>query len=253
MASTSSLARGGILTIVLPLAALGAGATAMVLGLTNTTTTTSVRHRLTANEVRSWLVRAGLDAKALAAVLVPPGQVGTLVGGAVDYIAPNSLAMDQADRAVADARASVKRFEQLVRTGQASEADARQLASARDALTAAHGQLDTHVAAVFSAATSALSPEARASLQAIRRTRGHGLPVEFLMVDRVGADWTALRDALSARDIAQREGRQFQGQAAQIVNAATSTAAVAAANNVRVNLRAIQSAWDQAVSAAEGR
>ncbi len=256
MASMSPIARGGVLSVVLPLLAGGTAVTALVLGLANTTTTTttsSVRHRLTAAEVRAWLVRAGLDPKALAVANVPAGQIRALVGGAADSIVQNSLAMEQAELALSRGRTSVERLERSVRGGTASADDLRALATARDALAAAQGQVGEFVAGVFTAATAGLSPEARAALQGVKRNRGRGVPMEFTLADRTDAQWVALRDALSARAIAQREGRQIPDAANALVSAATTPASTAAADRLRTALPAIQAAWEQAVRNAQGR
>ena len=212
-----------------------------------------MRHRLTAGEIRLWLVRAGLDPRALSVANVAAGQVAALVGGVADCLVQNGLAMEQADRALAAARSSVERLEQRVRMGQATPDELQRLAAARSALTSAQAQVQDHVAAVFAAATAGLAADARNALQVVQRNRGKGAPLEFALVDRAEADWVGLRDALAARTQAQRSGRDLPANAARIAANATSPAVADAARRLRDGLPATQAAWDQAVDAAQGR
>lgn len=256
MARSTTRAHGSVLAIVLPLAAASAAAITLVMSSTTTTTTmtsTTVRHRLTAVEVRKWLVRAGLDPRALVVAGVPAGHVGNLVGGAVDYIAQNSLVMEQVDAAASLARNDVGRLEELVRSGQASPQEVQNLSARRAAHTEATAQLNTHVAGVFTSATGGLTPDARDALTTIKRNRDRGVPIEFTLSDRPKAAWVDLRDVLSTRGQAQRANRPVPARAAQTIANATSVASTAAAARLTAALPALQSAWNQAVNAAQGR
>jgi hypothetical protein len=247
--------RGSVLAIVLPVAALGAIATALVLANTTTTMTkaTSVRHRLTAKEVRQWVVRAGLDPKALVVAGVSAAQAPTVVSGAADYLVQNQIAMEQADHALAEARRAARPLEQKARNAQLSDQEQASLQTARAAVAAAEAQVNTHVAGVFASAAANLGQDVRASIQSVQRNRGRGVPLEFTLADRADADWATLRDAVSAREIAHRDGRQTPGGAASIIASASSVASTAAAARLGAGLPALQTAWEQAIRAAEGR
>jgi hypothetical protein len=256
--SSPSRSSGSVLSIVLVFTAGATTLGALFYGFVTTAeshrSTAVVRRNPTAADARFWLVRAGLDPKALAAAGFTDTQVTQLVTNTVDFLAGNVIAMEETDHAIRTAKESIARLEKTIMGGMARTGDTQALTSARTTLQSQEQLLDEHLAGLRAAGIGQLPVNnAAASLGALLRNRSKAASLEFAAEDRTQAEWIALRDALSARRVNQQMGRDVPGSVTAIIARASTPAVSTAATRLnQVNVGRVTAAWDRAINALGG-
>jgi|GEM_PF-3440947 len=246
--------RGSILGVAVAGIALVAAGGALVFSHFTAVSveTSSVRVRLTANSARAWIVRAGLDPRSLAAAGFTAQDATLIVGHSVEFLAENTLQMREVESQLADARKSLPRLENAATAGEPAPGAADALAQGRALISSLEAQVRDFEAAVFAAGTSGLDQGKITRLTSLKSSRSSGLPLEFRIQSRSDEETVALRDALAAREIAARSGRQESASATHIISSASTPDSNEARSRLG-NSAAVTSAWNAAVADAEGR
>jgi hypothetical protein len=194
------------------------------------------------------LIRAGLDARSLAAAGLNANQVTALVAATSAHFVQHPEALRSADQAYAQARVAHDALERKIGSGLASSEEIAQLASARQALGAARALRASALQAIHTAATASLNETQRSKLATLRANAGKPGPIEFKAVERSEAEWLALRKALANERISAQCGDQPHAGCQTLLSTARSNASVAAAKSAcDTNLAGIESAWSTAV------
>jgi hypothetical protein len=194
------------------------------------------------------LLRADLDAKSLAAAGLNANQVSALVAATSAHFVQHPDALRSADQAYAQARFAHDALERKVGSGLASSGEVAELASARQALTAARALRASALQAIHTAATASLNGIQRSKLATLRANAGKPGPIEFKTVERTEADWLSLRKALANERVSAQCGDQPHAGCQTLLSTTRSNASVAAAKSAcDTHLASIKSAWSSAV------
>lgn len=195
------------------------------------------------------MIRAGLDAKALAAAGVSSGSIPAVIQAANTAASEQAGALATADANYASNRATADRLQRQIQSGHGNQEAVSAYQAACTARDSAATARDTALAAVITGATAGLSSGQRSALATIRANRSWNLPLEFLVVNREQAEWVALRDALANEKIAAKVGDEPDAASQTALGVWRSNQAVAAARvSLDTNLAAITTAWNAATS-----
>lgn len=195
------------------------------------------------------LVRAGLDAEALAAAGVTSQETSDLVGSFAIAMATESGRLADADAAFAAARTSADALQRKVRSGLASAEEVLELVTAKSTLASTEAERADTLNDWFAAGVSELSGTKVKALSTIRSNRHWKLPIEFLVVDREEAEWVALRKALANERIcAKYEDPPDVAQQAALTTWRAAPACAEAKVSCVATAEAVKSAWSAATS-----
>jgi hypothetical protein len=193
------------------------------------------------------MIRAGLDARSLAAAGVSSAQVSSVASALAAHVA-QAPSLSEADQSYAQARVEHDALDRKVGGGTASPEEITALAAARQALDSARALRASRLDALHTAGAAGLSFDQRSRLAMLRFNADKPAPIEFKVVERTEAEWVALRDALSNERSAAANGEQPNAGCQSLLGSARSNSAVAAAKSaIDTNLASIQSAWSVAV------
>ncbi len=198
-------------------------------------------------ELRAALIRAGLDAEALAAAGVSSQEATALVSAFSTAMAAEPGRLANADSAYASARVSADALQRKVASGLATQNELTAYGTAKASLASAEAERADVLADWAAAATGGLSPAKVATLAKLRANRHWQLPVEFLVKDRAETEWVAVRKALNNERIAPKYGDlpNAAQQAALATWRADPTVATAKASS-DLGLAVVKSAWTAA-------
>jgi len=198
------------------------------------------------SEFAGVLLRAGLGADALAAAGVTGEEIAALVASVESaYSAPTLASLDEAFMAAKRAHDTLRR---KVQSGKGSAQEVRDLRAAEVSLAQATASRDDYLTNLRAMARGRLTAEKAAQLERVHANQGWHLPVRYLVKDRAEADWVALRDALAAKEIAERDPEEPFADSAQAVLARIDAEAEVAAAKVahETRIAAVQTAWNTA-------
>ncbi len=204
----------------------------------------------TSAQVTAALMRAGLDAEALAAAGLSAPPVGNVVDDVADWLAADQADLELADSAYASARIQCDQLKRAIQSGQATEEQTNAYPTATSQFAQAHAECAALLDAAFDAGTADLSQSQRATLAVIRGNRRWKVPLEFLLVDRTEAEWVQLRDCLANERIAadlENEDPDPQAQAL-LAQLRSDPLVSAAAASLDANAAVIADAWEQAIA-----
>jgi len=194
--------------------------------------------------LRGSMARAGLTASNLAVSGIGAVDVAAIMQRvrATTVVSENRLAPARA--AVGSAESAVKALEEIIRRGVPERLP--DLEAARNALAAAQSAHDALVDELVVAATQGLATGVAQNLQQVRANKRHqNLPLEFSVVDRVPAQWAALREALTHERVCTRLGEPTDPGIMQRLATFRAEAPVAAARaRLDANQSAVESAWN---------
>jgi len=194
-------------------------------------------------------MRAGLDAKDLAAAGVLSSEVSRLAGDALALIDADPSAMNAADLAYEAARSSHDALARKVRSGLASTEEVSQCQALRTQSDDTKSAREALLTSYFDAAAATLQSSARTTLETIRANAAWDLPEEFLVQTRTDQEWLTLREALATERIAQNYQEDFPDEVQTFLAAERADPAVAQAiSNIASNYAAVQTAWNSALS-----
>lgn len=200
------------------------------------------------NDFAVMMIRAGLDADALAAVGVNANGVLSVLQPAADAINNAPSALSTADSAFAAARVETDRLQRLIQSGRGTQEDVSAYQTQSAALATATSQRATVLDGYFTAATAGLSSEQRTLLSNLRSNRAWNLPLEFMVVNREQAEWVALRDALANERISAKLGESPDQTAQASLTTWRAVSAVSTAkSNLDSNRATVRAAWNTAV------
>lgn len=195
------------------------------------------------------MIRAGLDAKALAAAGVSSGSIAAVVQAAANAAGEQASALATADANYASNRATADRLQRRIQSGHGDQEDVTAYQAACTARDSAATARETALAAIITGATAGLSSGQRSTLATIRANRSWNLPLEFLVVNREQAEWVAVRDALANEKIAAKLGDEPDAASQTALGVWRANQAVAAARvSLDTNLAALTTAWNTATS-----
>lgn len=193
-------------------------------------------------------IRAGLDAKALAAAGMSAPGVSPLVSAVNTYLLAHPADLSSADEAYGNARREVDRLQRLIQSGQGTQEDVTAYQTQKAALTAATSQRAAALNAIFEAGTAGLTQGQRLALTKIRSNRNWEVAIEFLPVERSGADWVRVREALANERISAGDGVVLDpAVASQLAIWRADPAVASATTSLGTNLPAVTSAWNAAM------
>lgn len=227
------------------------------IGLAATTTASSHRQPappppppMTNSELEVTLLRANISPEALAAAGFTGADTSALVGRARSVLAEDVAGLRAADSTLASRRELVEGLQRRVRSGLGREQDVQDLAAARTALASAEAAL---ASALGSVRTYALgdgqSPARAAVLSTIRGNGRWRFPTRYLCKAATEAEWVRLRDALSIKRQAERDGEEVPAATSQLLASWEADAAVsAAAANLSARGAEVKTAWDRAIA-----
>ena len=196
------------------------------------------------------LIRAGIDAKALAASGVSGQSVAGVTQAASAHIALHADALANADAAYATARRESDRLLRLIQSGKATQEDVYAYATHKAALDTATAQRESVLTAIFNAATANLTEQNRTVLTKIRANKHWSLPTEFLTVDRTEQEWVNVRSALANERISLAAGETPDADwQASLATWRTDPAVAAAKTGLETNLSSVTTAFTAAVAA----
>lgn len=193
------------------------------------------------------LLRAGLDARALAAAGVSSQSVLAALQAAADVMNASPGALDTLDDAYGTARAAADARERKIQSGLASQEEVSGYAALKSARDSAAAACQTALDSIFSAAAATLTEGQRSALTTIRTNRAWGFDPEYLTVSRSEADWVHLRDALANERIAVQLPGTLDHNAQTLLSSVRADGTVAAAlASVSGHLPDVASAWNTA-------
>lgn len=197
-------------------------------------------------ELEVLMLRARLDPEALAAVGVTGAGLSTQLAEAEDDLVTALGALDLADSDYAAARVERDRLQRLVRSGQGTGEDVAALVVAKAGLADAEAARGTALDSAFTAATSGLTEDQRATLSQIRaNAKWKWCPVQYRVLDQSEANWMALRDALSGIHTHERIGEDAPQECLDHIATCDADEDVAAAiTSCGAHLASLQATWD---------
>jgi len=196
---------------------------------------TPVPRVVAAREIRTALLRAGLDAESLAIAGLDVPAVARVVTDARTHLETSTLALLEHDYAAA--AANVGRVQQVVQSGKSSGEQQSQLATARIALASQETTLTAARTAFLTAAVAGLDETASSRLAVLRGNAKWSVPIEYKLAQRSEGEWVGIRDGLIAnRDLLDGSG----------VNIADAEAVATAAMLLGANRDAVAAAWNTA-------
>jgi len=198
-------------------------------------------------QLKSAMVRAGLDPDALAAAGVAPGSVSTVVAGARGAVVSSATALSQADTTYATTHKEASWLAALLERGLGSPQLASDLQDARVAEANASAQRATILDQIFAAATTSLPQAQRDALSLLRGNRTWGVALEFCVISRSASEWCSLRDALANERIAAQNGESADpGAQVMLANWRAAPAVAASRAALDTNLPQIRTNWNAA-------
>ena len=194
-------------------------------------------------------IRAGLGAEALSAAGVTAAEVAGVLGDLEESDAYVNGDLATADAAYSEARGRVDELRRLVKSGQGTEQDVVDLATAKSDLAEGEADQETALDALFTAGAATLSAGEKATLDQIRANADRrGFPTELLVVSRTDQQWIDLRKALDHEKVCLKTGETVHETYATLLANARGAAAVSQAKaNLDSTLAAVRTAWDAAV------
>lgn len=190
------------------------------------------------------LIRAGLDAKALAAAGVNATQATTIATDlkAALVAAPNALR--DADLAYSSAKAASEAQKRKIESGKASDQEIASYVGLAAAESNAATARQTIIDGLFDAGTKSLSAQTITKLRTIRTNKAAwDFPTEFLIVDRTQSEWVQLRDALANEKVsAKYEDNLDQALASQLATWRAVSAVSTAKTGLNTNLALVEAA-----------
>lgn len=242
-------------TLTTTLALLAAGSSVFLAGYFGLRSTTLVAvplptsALLTNQSIATWLARADLTPRNLAAVGVGSNGVNAIFASARSHLTDRAAALQSADDARASARADYETTLARVQAGLGSDQDIAGLPALLQNLQAADQAGEAALAAFRSAVLGqnglGLSPVQQNAFDTLRANRTWEVPVQYKVVSRTESEWIALREALAnARIAAQGQGEADQASAQRIADADALPAVSAARNALDAQLRAFKTAWN---------
>lgn len=200
------------------------------------------------NDFAVTMIRAGLDADALAAVGVSANGVVNVLQPAADAINNAPSALSTADAAFAAARVESDRLQRLIQSGRGSSEDVTSYQTQSAVLATATSQRQSVLDGYFTAAIAGLSSDQRTQITRLRANRSWNLPLEFLVVNREQAEWVAVRDALANERISAKLGESPDESAQASLTTWRAVSAVSTAkSNLDANRATVRAAWNTAV------
>lgn len=192
------------------------------------------------------LLRAGLGADALAAAGVTGDEIAALVAACEG--AHSGARLASLDEAFMSAKRAHDTLRRTVQSGKGTAQDVRNLRAAEGTLAEATAARDGYLTNLRTAAKARLAPGKAALLERVCTNQGWHLPVRYLVKDRSEAEWVALRDALAAKEIAERDPEEtFENSAQSVLARIDAEAEVAAAKIAHeTRIAAVQTAWNTA-------
>lgn len=194
-------------------------------------------------------MRAGLDARALAAAGVSAESTTSVISSANQYLLAHPSDLPAADAAYATARSESDRLQRLIQSGQATPEDVTAYQTQSAALATATSQRQAALDAIFNAATEGLTSPQRTALSTLRANRALSeASLEFLAVERSQSEWLQLRECLANERIAvELSDTLDQEMQAQLATWRAVSAVATAKSNLDTNLSSVISAWNAAV------
>ena len=195
------------------------------------------------------LIRASLDAEALAAAGLTTAEATAVVENVIDYLGGQTpTALNSADSDYVSAKVEVDSLRRKVRSGLASSEEVTDLATAKSELSTAEAARESALASLFTEGTADLSAGKVAILETIRDNREWRLPVQYLVVERTQQEWVNLGNALTNEKIAAKEEEAMHGGCASMLSTCNADSDVATAKvAVDTSHAAVQTAWNAAL------
>jgi hypothetical protein len=194
-------------------------------------------------------IRAGLDAKALAAAGVSAQATSTIVTNINAYLLDHGNDLSLADSAYAGARTESDRLQRKIQSGQGSQEEISSYQTQAAALATATTSRQAALDAIFNAGAANLSEAQKTTLATIRTNRASwDSPLEFLTVERSQQEWVHLRDCLTNERVALEYPETLdQGMQAELATWRANQAVAAAIASQGANLSAVTNAWNTAM------
>ena len=202
-----------------------------------------------ADTLSDTMMRAGLDAEALAASGVVASEIAGIVEDVQDHLDASASALSTADLNYLSAKSEVGRLTRIVRSGKASAQDIADLATEKqneaNAISARNSALD----AIFDAGCNSLSADETTALSTIKGNRHWGTDIEFMIKNRTDQEWLALIEALTDERVSLEEEIAANVTCAALLLSERSDTSVSAAKvSCDTNASAVQASWTSAVS-----
>lgn len=193
-------------------------------------------------------IRAGLDAKALAAAGTSAQTTPTVVSAVNTYLLAHPADLSAADEAHGTARREVDRLQRLIQSGKGTQQDVTSYQIQKAALEAATSQRAAALSAIFNAGVAGLNESQRLALAKVRANRQWEVAIEFLTVERSEADWIRVREALANERISAADGVQLDpAVASQLATWRADPAVASATTSLGSNLLSVTFAWNAAM------
>jgi hypothetical protein len=194
-------------------------------------------------------IRAGLDAKALAAAGVSAQSTSTVITNVNAYLFDHGSDLTSADSACATARTESDRLQRKIQSGQASQEDVSSYQTQVTALATATTQRQAALDAIFNAGTANLSEGQKTALATMRTNRASwDSPLEFLTVNRTQTEWVHLRDCLTNERVAvEYPDNLDQAMQAELATWRANESVAAAITSLGTILSSVTSAWNSAM------
>jgi hypothetical protein len=194
-------------------------------------------------------IRAGLDAKALAAAGVSAQSTSTIITNVNAYLLDHGTDLSLADSAYAGARNESDRLQRKIQSGQGTQEDVGSYQTQVAALATATTQRQAALDAIFNAGTANLSEGQKTTLSTIRTNRAAwDSPLEFLTVNRTEIEWVHLRDCLTNERVAvEYPDNLDQAMQAELGTWRANQSVAAAITSLGTNLSSVTSTWNSAM------
>jgi hypothetical protein len=190
------------------------------------------------------LVELSLGPESLCVCQVPPASIPAFIDSARSQLEARADDIAAAESRIFLARAGVAMLEN--RRQPASSAE--EIATAAAELDSARSAYASLQAELFQLVIQGLPTEQRSALTRVRSNRQWGVPVQYLVTDRLPAEWVRLRDALAAAKDATAHQRPVDAAAqATIASAESDPATAGAMQALQAHRTQCRGAWSQAV------
>jgi len=152
------------------------------------------------------LAELGVSAQSLAAVGASDLEVDVIVSAARNMCTTSTGTFAVAQQSVEAVRATIQSLENKVQSGEATEIQIAELNDARAELQAAIDARSQVLDQVRVLVAATLTTAQSQMLTNIASARSVNVPIEYKVVGRAQSEWDALRDILSERARAERNG-----------------------------------------------
>lgn len=197
-------------------------------------------------DVEVMLLRIGMTPETMAAAGVDSTTLLAALSAEEADLADATSTLSDHDATCAEYRRQVDSLRRIVRSGNATEEQVAELASAKQSCESAFASRDAFLEGVCGGICEHVSADAMGAIQRICMTKSwKSIPVTYRTKERSEAEWLAIREALSAKKTHEMMGLEVPAEATTLLTSLASETEVSEATaDCESCLPGVQGLWD---------